>query len=108
MGRCSAALPPAHLGKGIRTRARLPVVAGLLVCPGCAVPRAPRSLAGLMTPATDVKFCPRCATPLELKDEHGVLRPTCPACGYIHYHNPVPAAGVLLRTMSGLLMVRRR
>jgi len=61
-----------------------------------------------MTPATDVKFCPRCATPLAMVDEHGVLRPTCPACGYIHYHNPVPAAGVLLRTMSGLLMVRRR
>ena len=55
-----------------------------------------------------VRFCPYCATALEPRDDHGVTRPTCPACGHIHYRNPVPAAGVLLRAAVGLLMVRRK
>jgi ADP-ribose pyrophosphatase YjhB (NUDIX family) len=42
------------------------------------------------------------------RDDHGMHRPTCPACGYIHYRNPVPAAGVLLEWRGGLLLVRRR
>jgi ADP-ribose pyrophosphatase YjhB (NUDIX family) len=36
------------------------------------------------------------------------VRPTCPACGYISYRNPVPAAGVLLMHRGKLLLVRRR
>ena len=55
-----------------------------------------------------VRFCPHCATELALQDEHGVPRPTCGACGYIHYRNPVPAAGVLLEWRGGMLLVRRR
>lgn len=43
-----------------------------------------------------------------MADEHGTLRPTCAACGFIHYKNPVPAAGVLLEWKGGLLMVRRK
>lgn len=54
------------------------------------------------------RYCPACATELVNQDEHGVMRPTCPVCGFIHYRNPVPAAGVLLNTEHGLLMVRRR
>lgn len=54
------------------------------------------------------RFCFLCGAPLELRDEHGTPRPTCPACGWIHYRNPVPAAGVILETESGVLMVRRR
>jgi ADP-ribose pyrophosphatase YjhB (NUDIX family) len=54
------------------------------------------------------RFCPRCGTALEARDDHGMLRPTCPACGYIHYVNPVPAAGVILSGARGLLMVKRR
>ncbi|MEY4374076.1 MAG: hypothetical protein RL760_242, partial [Candidatus Eisenbacteria bacterium] len=33
---------------------------------------------------------------MAMAPEHGVMRPTCPACGYIWYRNPVPAAGVIL------------
>jgi ADP-ribose pyrophosphatase YjhB (NUDIX family) len=55
-----------------------------------------------------VRFCPYCATPLALADEHGTPRPTCPACGYIYYRNPVPAAGVLLEWRGSMLLVRRR
>ena len=54
------------------------------------------------------RFCPHCATALEPRDEHGTLRPTCPACGFIYYRNPVPAAGVILEENGHLLMVRRR
>ena len=54
------------------------------------------------------RFCPRCATGLVARDDHGKRRPTCPACGFIHYRNPVPAAGVLLVRRSEVLLVRRR
>jgi len=39
--------------------------------------------------------------------EHGVLRPTCPACGFIAYRNPAPACGVLLLQAGRILLARR-
>jgi ADP-ribose pyrophosphatase YjhB (NUDIX family) len=42
------------------------------------------------------------------RDDHGRRRPTCPDCGFIHYRNPVPAAGVILPGPAGILLVRRR
>jgi ADP-ribose pyrophosphatase YjhB (NUDIX family) len=56
----------------------------------------------------DPRFCPRCATALEPRAEHGTMRPTCPACGFIWYRNPVPAAGVLLVEDGNVLLVRRK
>lgn len=41
-------------------------------------------------------------------DDHGTVRPTCPACGYVWYRNPVPAAGVLLAEGGRVLLVKRR
>ncbi|MEO5616162.1 MAG: NUDIX hydrolase [Candidatus Eisenbacteria bacterium] len=62
-----------------------------------------------MSPAREpARYCPRCATPLEPRLEHGTMRPTCPACGYIHYYNPVPAAGVILAEAGQVLLVKRR
>lgn len=37
-----------------------------------------------------------------------MMRPTCPACGYVWYRNPVPAAGVLLVEAGRVLLVKRR
>jgi ADP-ribose pyrophosphatase YjhB (NUDIX family) len=54
------------------------------------------------------RFCPLCGTRLVSKDDHGSMRPTCPACGFIHYRNPVPAAGVILHRRGEVLLVRRR
>src|SRR5258705_13450623 len=54
------------------------------------------------------RFCPLCATPLVLREDHGSKRPTCPSCGYVHYRNPAPAAGVLLHERGLVLLVRRR
>jgi len=55
-----------------------------------------------------VRFCPLCGTRLVRADDHGTHRPTCPACGFIHYRNPVPAAGVVLVDRGRVLLVRRR
>ena len=52
-------------------------------------------------------FCPRCATAMAAADDHGTVRPTCPACGYVWYRNPVPAAGVILVEAGRVLLVRR-
>ena len=54
------------------------------------------------------RYCPRCATPLEKVDDHGHRRPVCPLCGWVHYRNPVPAAGVILEREGRVLMVKRR
>jgi ADP-ribose pyrophosphatase YjhB (NUDIX family) len=43
-----------------------------------------------------------------MREEHGRPRATCPACGFIHYRNPVPAAGVILPGRHGVLMVKRK
>jgi len=43
-----------------------------------------------------------------MREEHGRPRATCPACGFIHYRNPVPAAGVILPSREGVLMVKRK
>jgi len=61
-----------------------------------------------MPPPRRVRFCPLCATPLVRRIDHGSPRPTCPNCGFIHYRNPVPAAGVILSSRGRLLMVKRR
>ena len=61
-----------------------------------------------MSTTPRVRFCPRCATRLVRRDDHGTARPTCPACGYIHYRNPVPAAGVIIERAGAVLLVRRR
>ncbi len=34
--------------------------------------------------------------------------PTCPACGFIHYRNPAPAAGVLVHRDGEVLLVKRK
>ena len=43
-----------------------------------------------------------------MREEHGRPRATCPACGFIHYRNPVPAAGVILPGRDGILLVKRK
>ncbi len=55
-----------------------------------------------------IRFCPRCATPLEKREDHGQMRPVCPLCGWVHYRNPVPAAGVILAERGRVLLVKRR
>ena len=56
----------------------------------------------------EARYCLRCGTRLVRRDDHGRLRGTCPNCGFIHYRNPVPAAGVILPGPEGVLMVKRK
>ena len=59
-------------------------------------------------PRRPARFCPLCATRLKPADDHGTMRPTCPACGFIAYRNPAPAVGVLVERDDALLFVRRK
>jgi NAD+ diphosphatase len=61
----------------------------------------------------DFKFCPSCATPLQLlvQDEDGgaKTRLRCPACGWTHWNNPTPvlAAVIELADRDGQLLLAR-
>ena len=55
----------------------------------------------------DFKFCPRCASPLNLEERFGKLRPVCSKCGWIHFIDPKVAAAVLVVRDGRVLLVRR-
>ena len=59
-------------------------------------------------PGYRARFCLRCGHRLARRDDNGTPRPTCPACGWIHYRNPVPAAGVILERSGAVLLVERK
>jgi len=54
------------------------------------------------------RHCPLCATPLEREREGDRIRMKCPACGFVHYRNPAPAAGALVLEDARVLLVKRR
>jgi len=56
---------------------------------------------------TEYKFCPRCATQLNLEERFGKVRPVCPSCGWIHFVDPKVAAAVLIVQGERVLLVRR-
>ena len=56
---------------------------------------------------TEYKFCPRCASQLNLEERFGKLRPVCPECGWIHFVDPKVAAAVLVTQDERVLLVRR-
>ena len=56
---------------------------------------------------TEFKFCPRCATQLNLEERFGRMRPICPRCGWIHFVDPKVAAAVLVLRDESVLLVRR-
>jgi 8-oxo-dGTP diphosphatase len=54
------------------------------------------------------KYCPRCgAEMLEKKIDHKE-RKICPVCKFVYYHNPVPAAGVVIEKDNEILLVKRK
>jgi 8-oxo-dGTP diphosphatase len=52
-------------------------------------------------------FCPRCGHTMGEAAEGGMLRPTCPACGFVQYSNPLPGV-VALVERSGLVLLGKR
>lgn len=55
-----------------------------------------------------LKYCPQCGREMAIKEQSGRPRQTCPRCGYVHYHNPVPGVGVIVEMDGGVVLVKRR
>ena len=53
-------------------------------------------------------FCPLCGGQLIEKDDGHRTRKVCSSCEFVHYHNPVPAAGVILVEDGRVLLVKRK
>ncbi len=54
----------------------------------------------------EYRFCPKCGLALGDSIAGGKRRRVC-GCGFVHWHNPVPAAGVVLLRGDRVLWVRR-
>ena len=54
------------------------------------------------------RYCPLCAAELITRQVDARSRQACPACGFIYYENPVPAAGCLIEREGRVLMVQRK
>jgi 8-oxo-dGTP diphosphatase len=57
---------------------------------------------------SDYRYCPHCATPLNVKIQEDRLRAHCPACGWIHYRNPTAGVAVILQHQGSILLGKRR
>jgi ADP-ribose pyrophosphatase YjhB (NUDIX family) len=59
--------------------------------------------------AEEYRYCPRCATGLELRASDGPDpdRPTCPSCGWVHYENPTPTAQAWIDRDGSFLALER-
>lgn len=55
----------------------------------------------------EVNFCPRCGKTLTHAQRYGKMRPVCPACGWVYFHDPKVAAAVLVEQDGRVLLVRR-
>lgn len=58
-------------------------------------------------PVTEVNYCLRCGTRLELANRFGALRPVCPACGWVYFADPKVAVAVLVEDDHRVLLVQR-
>ena len=60
-----------------------------------------------MTDPAAINFCPRCGAALTRAERFGQLRPTCPACGYVHFFDSKVAAAVFVEDGGRILLVKR-
>jgi 8-oxo-dGTP diphosphatase len=58
---------------------------------------------------SDFRYCPRCASELELRPSSGPDpdRPTCPSCGWVYYLNPTPTVQAWIDRDGSYLALRR-
>lgn len=54
------------------------------------------------------RFCPNCGSRLTLDLRGGRERPTCEACGFVQYRNPVVGVAVVARDGRGRVLMGRR
>jgi 8-oxo-dGTP diphosphatase len=57
--------------------------------------------------AAELKYCPRCASPLTRAERFGKERPVCPNCDWVYFADPKVAVAVVLAQGSKVLLVRR-
>jgi 8-oxo-dGTP diphosphatase len=57
--------------------------------------------------ADGFKYCPYCRTELVIAERDHEPRPTCPACGFIHFRNPFPTVSILVVQEGQVLLGRR-
>ena len=57
-----------------------------------------------------MRYCPRCTTPLEDREDGGKDRRACPDldCGYIYYDNPTPVVAALVEHEGAVLLARNK
>jgi len=60
-----------------------------------------------MARESQIKFCPRCGTPVTHQELFGTIRPVCPQCEWIHFEDPKVAAAALINQDGRILLVRR-
>lgn len=58
-------------------------------------------------PISSFKYCPKCKSELVLETYNHRPRRICSGCGFVDFHNPVPAAGAIVIKDGRLLLVRR-
>lgn len=51
-------------------------------------------------------YCPRCATALTPQVHGGQERAACPACGWVHWNNPVPVVAAIVQRGEDVVLVR--
>ena len=55
------------------------------------------------------KFCPRCGYPMSTQHHGGMDRQSCtniPACGYVHWDNPVPVVAAIVEHEGDIILAR--
>jgi len=55
----------------------------------------------------EIHFCPRCGTSVVEAERFGKLRPICPKCEWVFFHDPKVAVATLVEMDGRVLLVRR-
>lgn len=56
----------------------------------------------------EMKFCPFCASLIEMRTIDGRDRLACPSreCGFVHWDNPIPVVAAIIEHDEGMVLVR--
>lgn len=54
----------------------------------------------------DYQFCPKCATPFEVRELGGRDRSYCSACGFTYWNNPTPVVAAVIELDGRVLLAR--
>jgi NAD+ diphosphatase len=54
------------------------------------------------------RYCPQCATPLQIRHIDGSERHACTACDFVHWDNPVPVVAAIVEHEGDLILARNK